>query len=87
VNHDTVAISKNQVGYCLAGLGRLEEAVTWFGLAAAAAEKGDVRGSVNHGRIANILRLGAQCLGHLGRAPEAAIWEGKAADADRKASG
>jgi tetratricopeptide (TPR) repeat protein len=87
VDHESVAISQNQVGYCLAGLGRLEEAVTWFERAAAAAEKGDVRGRVNHGRIATILRLGAQCLAHLGRPKEAAIWEEKAAEADRRAAG
>jgi hypothetical protein len=86
VDHDSVAISQNQVGYCLAGLGRLQEAVSWFERAAAAAQKGDVRGNVNSERVATILGLRSQCLDHLKRAGQAAPGAGKAPDTDQKRS-
>ncbi|MBI2906367.1 MAG: tetratricopeptide repeat protein [Chloroflexi bacterium] len=71
-------MSLNQVGYCLASLGKFAEALPWYERAVAASEKGDIHGRVDQESVIVSLQSGATCLRKAGRSREAKEWEAKA---------
>ena len=78
VDHASLGVSLNQVGYCLSSVGGYAAARPWFERAVAEAEKGDVHGRVDHESLGVSLRALAGCLRTLGEGEAAAALDRRA---------
>ena len=73
------ALEGKAVGEALAEIGKFEEARPWFERAVAEAEKGGVRGRVDHESLGTSLHAVGFCLSSVGKFEEARPWYERAA--------
>jgi len=71
VDHTSLGMSLNQVGFCLSSQGKYEEALPWYKRAAEIHQKGDVHSRVDHAVLGRSLHQVGLCLWSLEKYEEA----------------